>query len=141
MKNKEYKYILKNIKNSIEKLFVFNFLYCICVNVSFFKYYIYSLFYFFCFSSPKNFQQKVAKYVGCMGSAVCRNEGHWLPKFSVGANNDFGLPKIWEVYNNSNLVNNEVFKKLTTKLTSIRVASIGPKGCLASPVFLKLVKV
>ena len=36
-------------------------------------------------------------------------------KFSVvGANNDFDSPKIRKVYNNSNLVNNEVFKKLTT---------------------------
>ena len=29
-------------------------------------------------------------------------------------------PQILEVYNNSNLVNNEVFKKLTTKLASMK---------------------
>ena len=29
-------------------------------------------------------------------------------------------PQILDVYNNSNLVNNEVFKKLTTKLASMK---------------------
>ena len=59
---------------------------------------------------------------GGMGSAACRNEGHWPPKFSLGGgNNGFGPPPpILEVYNNSNLVNNEVFKKLTTKLASMK---------------------
>ena len=43
------------------------------------------------------------------------------PKFSFGwANHGFGPPQILEVYNNSNLVNNEVYKKLTTKLASIK---------------------
>ena len=58
-----------------------------------------------------------------MGSAACRNEGHCPPpQFSFGgANNGFGPPpQILEVYNNSNLVNNEVFKKLTIKLASIK---------------------
>ena len=57
-----------------------------------------------------------------MGSAACRNEGHWPPQIFVwGANNGFGPPpQILEVYNNSNLVNNEVYKKLTTKLASIK---------------------
>ena len=30
-------------------------------------------------------------------------------------------PPFWEVYNNSNLVNNVVFKKLTTKLAGMKV--------------------
>ena len=55
-----------------------------------------------------------------MGSAACRNEGHWPPNFRLGANNDFGPQNIWEVKKYSNLVNNEVFKKLTTKLASMK---------------------
>ena len=56
-----------------------------------------------------------------MGSAACRNEGHWPPNFRLGANNAFGPPpKFWEVFNNSNLVNNEVFKKLKTKVATMK---------------------
>ena len=58
-----------------------------------------------------------------MGSAACWNEGHWPPKFSLGGGEQCFWPpppQFWEVYNNSNLVNNEVFKKLTTKLASMK---------------------
>ena len=57
-----------------------------------------------------------------MGSAACRNEGHSPPPiFGWGANNDLApSKKCLDVYNNSNLVNNEVFKKLTTKLASMK---------------------
>ena len=61
------------------------------------------------------------RVLSVMGSAPCRNEGHWPPKFSFGRPTMIlAVPKIWEVYNNSNLVNNEVFKKLTTKLASMK---------------------
>ena len=42
------------------------------------------------------------------------------PKFSFGGPTMVPPPQILEVYNNSNLVNNEVFKKLTTKLASMK---------------------
>ena len=60
-------------------------------------------------------------YVLTMGSAACRNEGHWPPQIFVwGGQQWFWPPQILEVYNNSNLVNNQVFKKLTTKLASMK---------------------
>ena len=43
-----------------------------------------------------------------------------LPIFVGGGGNNGSPPPILEVYNNSNLVNNEVFKKLTTKLASLK---------------------
>ena len=53
------------------------------------------------------------------GPLPVETRGTGPPKFSFGgANNGFGPPQILEDYNNSNLVNNEVFKKLTTKLAS-----------------------
>ena len=56
-----------------------------------------------------------------MGFAACRNEGYCPPpNFRLGGQQWFWPPKIWEVYNNSNLVNKEVFKKLTTKLASMK---------------------
>ena len=58
-----------------------------------------------------------------MGSAACRNEGHWPPKFSLGGTMLLAPPPNFEkfiLYNNSNLVNNEVFKKLQTKLASMK---------------------
>ena len=56
-----------------------------------------------------------------MGSAACRNEGHWPPQIFVwGGQQWFWPPQILEVYNNRNLVNNEVFKKLSTKLASMK---------------------
>ena len=44
------------------------------------------------------------------------------PQFSFGGGQKWFWPPppILEVYNNSNLVNNEVFKKLTTKLASMK---------------------
>ena len=42
------------------------------------------------------------------------------PNFRLGANNDFGHQKFEKFYNNCNLVNNVVFKKLTTKLASMK---------------------
>ena len=54
-----------------------------------------------------------------MGSAACRNEGHWPPKFSLGGQQWFWPQKIWEVSYN-NLVNNEIFKKLTKQLASMK---------------------
>ena len=63
-----------------------------------------------------------------MGSAACRNEGHWPPQIFVGGGGPtmvLAPPQILEVYNNSNLVNNEVYKKLTTKLASIKLLSYG----------------
>ena len=61
-----------------------------------------------------------------MGSAACRNEGHCPPpNFRLGTNNGFGPPpQILEVYNNSNLVNNVVFKNLTTKLESMNLLHV-----------------
>ena len=35
-------------------------------------------------------------------------------------------PNFWEVYNNSNLVNNEVFKKLATKFASMKYVLLKP---------------
>ena len=56
-----------------------------------------------------------------MGSAACRNEGHCPPPpFSLGRLTMILAPQISEVYNNSNLVNNKVFKKLTTKFASMK---------------------
>ena len=59
-----------------------------------------------------------------MGSAACRNEGHCPPPqiFVWGGGQQWFWPppQILEVYNNSNLENNEVFKKLTTKLASMK---------------------
>ena len=56
------------------------------------------------------------------GPLPVETRGTGPPKFSFGGANN-GLappPQILEVYNNSNLVNNEVFKKLTTKLASMK---------------------
>ena len=47
-------------------------------------------------------------------------EGHWPPQIFGWGQQWFWPPKIWEVYNNSNLVNNEVYNKLTTKLASMK---------------------
>ena len=55
-----------------------------------------------------------------MGSAACRNEGHWPLQIFVWGPTMLLAPKFCEVYNNINLVNNEVFKKLTTKLASMK---------------------
>ena len=53
-----------------------------------------------------------------MGSAAVETRVTAPPPIFVGGPTMILLPPIWEVYNNSNLVNNEVFKKLTTKLIS-----------------------
>ena len=56
-----------------------------------------------------------------MGSAACRNEGYWPPQIFVWGGQQWFWPfQILEVYNKSNLVNNEVFKKLTIKLASMK---------------------
>ena len=59
------------------------------------------------------------QYFNTWGPLPVETRGTGPPNFCVGANNDFG-PKFWEVYNNRNLVINEVFKKLTTKLASMK---------------------
>ena len=65
----------------------------------------------------------ITKISESMGFAACRNEGHYPPpQFSFGGPTMVLAPhpQFWEVYNNSNLVNNVVFKKLTTKLASMK---------------------
>ena len=58
-----------------------------------------------------------------MGSAACKNEGHPPPQFSGGGGPTMilALQKFeFIIIVRSNLVNNEVFKKLTTKLASMK---------------------
>ena len=57
------------------------------------------------------------------GPLPVETRGTGPPKIFVGGGGPtmvLAPPPILEVYNNSNLVNNEVFKKLTTKLVSMK---------------------
>ena len=57
-------------------------------------------------------------------SVETRGTGPPPPNFRLGGPTMILAPQIWEVYNNSNLVNNEVFKNLTTKLASTKYYGI-----------------
>ena len=56
------------------------------------------------------------------GPLPVETRGTGPPPFSLGGGGPTMVlaPQILEVYNNSNLVNNEVFKKLTKKLASMK---------------------
>ena len=65
--------------------------------------------------------RKGARCGGPWGPLPVEMRGTGPPKFLFGGPTMvLAPPPILEVYNNSNLVNNEVFKKLTTKLACMK---------------------